>query len=403
LDSLTQIVLGAAVGEVVLGRKVGNRAMIWGAISGTVPDLDIIANAFMHPIEALAVHRGLSHSIFFAVLFPWVMGWLTHRYYEADWYRSPRVIWTLRGFLIALCLVFINGIAFEINQGISWSTALVTLVVVGLYIWRQNSQDRNPAAKPDATYMNWVHLHFWAVFTHPLLDSCTAYGTQLFQPFSDYRVALNNIAVADPAYTVPFLLFVLLASFFIKTSKWRKIFNWTGIAISCLYLAWTVKNKFHVNEVFESSLTEAGYSYDRYMTGPTILNNVLWYGVAQDGDQYYTGFYSILDKEERVKGIQTAQKNQHLLKGMDDHRHIEIVKWFSDGYYSTEAIGNGQLMVHDLRYGILVEEEGQRYNRSVFSFIVDTMGGQVEVRPNRERPPTDSTTFKFFWDRIRGE
>ena len=41
MDSLTQIVLGAAVGEAVLGKKVGNRAMLWGAVAGTIPDLDV--------------------------------------------------------------------------------------------------------------------------------------------------------------------------------------------------------------------------------------------------------------------------------------------------------------------------------------------------------------------------
>ena len=41
MDSLTQIVLGAAVGEAVLGKKVGNKAMFYGAIAGTVPDLDL--------------------------------------------------------------------------------------------------------------------------------------------------------------------------------------------------------------------------------------------------------------------------------------------------------------------------------------------------------------------------
>ncbi len=40
MDSLTQITLGAAVGESVLGRKVGNRAALVGAICGTLPDLD---------------------------------------------------------------------------------------------------------------------------------------------------------------------------------------------------------------------------------------------------------------------------------------------------------------------------------------------------------------------------
>ena len=55
MDSLTQIVLGAAVGEVVLGRKIGNRAMLWGAVAGTIPDLDVmIGSLFMNEINGLA-------------------------------------------------------------------------------------------------------------------------------------------------------------------------------------------------------------------------------------------------------------------------------------------------------------------------------------------------------------
>jgi len=66
MDSLTQIVLGAAVGEAVLGRKVGNRAMLWGGICGTLPDLDVLANAMSDPMSALAYHRAFTHSLPFA-------------------------------------------------------------------------------------------------------------------------------------------------------------------------------------------------------------------------------------------------------------------------------------------------------------------------------------------------
>ena len=47
MDSLTQIILGAAVGEATLGRKVGNRAMLWGAVGGTIPDLDVLGGLFL--------------------------------------------------------------------------------------------------------------------------------------------------------------------------------------------------------------------------------------------------------------------------------------------------------------------------------------------------------------------
>ena len=74
MDSLTQITLGAAVGEVVLGKKVGNRAMLWGAVGGTIPDLDVFSNFFTDEITALAFHRGITHSIFFSVFAPFALG-----------------------------------------------------------------------------------------------------------------------------------------------------------------------------------------------------------------------------------------------------------------------------------------------------------------------------------------
>ncbi|MDG1145628.1 MAG: metal-dependent hydrolase, partial [Flavobacteriales bacterium] len=68
MDSLTQIVLGAAVGELVLGKKIGNRAMVWGAVGGTIPDLDVLGKFFLTNIDNLAFHRGFSHSILFSLL-----------------------------------------------------------------------------------------------------------------------------------------------------------------------------------------------------------------------------------------------------------------------------------------------------------------------------------------------
>ncbi len=42
MDSITQIALGAAVSEAVMQNKVGRKAALWGAICGTIPDLDVL-------------------------------------------------------------------------------------------------------------------------------------------------------------------------------------------------------------------------------------------------------------------------------------------------------------------------------------------------------------------------
>ena len=88
MDSLSQIVLGAAVGEVVLGKKAGNKAMLYGAIAGTIPDLDVLARQFTDTTMALDIHRGFTHSVVFSVLFAPLFGWLVSRYERSGDFRG---------------------------------------------------------------------------------------------------------------------------------------------------------------------------------------------------------------------------------------------------------------------------------------------------------------------------
>lgn len=99
MDSLTQIVLGAAVGEAVAGRKIGNKAALWGAIGGTLPDLDVFLRMFYDPLDAALVHRGFSHSLLFACLAGPAIGYLFHRITKQKYSFS---MWFLLWFL---CIV----------------------------------------------------------------------------------------------------------------------------------------------------------------------------------------------------------------------------------------------------------------------------------------------------------
>ncbi len=65
MDIATQAILGAAAGEAVLGKKIGNRAMLYGVVAGILPDLDVVALPFISQVERLSAHRGISHSVFF--------------------------------------------------------------------------------------------------------------------------------------------------------------------------------------------------------------------------------------------------------------------------------------------------------------------------------------------------
>jgi inner membrane protein len=76
MDSITQAALGAAIGEATLGRKVGNKALLWGAVVGTLADLDVIFTPWLDEVTKLSWHRGYSHSLFFNLLAAPIVGWL---------------------------------------------------------------------------------------------------------------------------------------------------------------------------------------------------------------------------------------------------------------------------------------------------------------------------------------
>lgn len=404
MDSLTQIALGAACGEVVLGRKIGNRAMLWGAIGGTIPDLDVLGNAFMDEVGALAFHRGISHSFFFAFLAPLLFSFLVHRLYSSDLYRQK---WW-KGMISVFSVLFIGLVLFIVwyitktaNGGTpSYSGLTVVALGGGLFTyWLIKNYFNKDLEAVQASRRDWYSLFFWSIFTHPILDSCTAYGTQLFQPFWDYRVAFNNISVADPIYTIWFLIFLTVAGFLTRRSPKRRIYTWLAIGLSSAYLLFTFYHKWRIDAIFERTLVTEQIDYKRYMAAPTILNNVLWSCTAEGDTAYYQGMYSFWDKEETVKDIRVIPKNHELLDKYRGTREVNTLTWFSNDYYNVEQQDDGSLRYNDLRYGSMTVED----NDFVFYFILkEDENGVLEVTQPRERDVKEGT-LSAFWERIKGK
>ena len=78
MDSITQAVLGGTVAYVVLGKRLGRRAALYGAALGTLPDLDVLID-FGGPIENMTYHRGFSHAFVVQALAAPVLAWLAVR------------------------------------------------------------------------------------------------------------------------------------------------------------------------------------------------------------------------------------------------------------------------------------------------------------------------------------
>jgi len=82
MDSLTQAALGASVAYACWHKPLGKKALLWGALLGTLPDLDIVARPFLDEVERLYLHRGESHSIWFIFFGALMFAFIAHRWRE---------------------------------------------------------------------------------------------------------------------------------------------------------------------------------------------------------------------------------------------------------------------------------------------------------------------------------
>jgi len=79
MDSLTHIVLGAAVAEATLGRALGNKALVTGAVLATLPDVDVLI-PFGSAVANFTWHRSFTHSLIILTLITPLLSWLGYRF-----------------------------------------------------------------------------------------------------------------------------------------------------------------------------------------------------------------------------------------------------------------------------------------------------------------------------------
>ncbi len=404
MDSLTQIILGAAVGEIALGKKIGNRALVWGGIGGTIPDLDVLANGFMSSIDALAFHRSISHSILFSVVAPFLFAWLVHNLYDKKIHKK----WPYKILISVINAAIIIALAYGINRlfmndgKISWVVLIVSAVAGVFLLWRLYKYYLiKDLEEPQVKYREWYYLFFLALATHWLLDCFTAYGTQIFYPFSDFRVAFNNVAVVDPAYTVPFMICVIIVSTLKRGTRARKITNWLGIGISSLYMLFTLINKFHVDDVFDKALQNRKIEVSRCQCSPTILNNILWSCVADGKENFYMGQYSLFDSDPNLHYLNVLSKNDSIHQLLAPQEDYQTLLWFSKEYL-TSTRTDSMIILSDLRFGSFADTV-RGPEDLIFNFSVREVNGQYEFEDNGPpRQENMAEQLKKFMTRIKG-
>ncbi len=237
MDSITHIAIGACIGEAFFEKGFGKKAMIWGILAQSIPDIDFISHLWLNVPESLLAHRGFTHSIMFAVLI----------------------------------IPFFALLADKIHQ------------------------------PHNISFRKWIYFFSVEVFFHLFIDAFNNYGIGWFEPFSHKRISLNTVYVADPLFSVwPALaLFrlITLNKFDIRRKFWWKF----GLFIPLFYLGICSFNKIWLDNRINEEFTASKKVYKSYFFTPAPLQNLLWYVVAEKDSGFDIGYTSVFDKKNKLQ------------------------------------------------------------------------------------------------------
>lgn len=288
MDTFTQIALGAAVGQALGYKKIGYKAVVLGALGGLIPDLDVLYTPFLGEYGTWKYHRHITHSLFFGPTFGMIMGYISWRLYS----NIPR-----QQFLyIAICVL--------------------------------------------------------ALFTHPLLDLFTIYGTQLLAPISNARFEIPGVSIIDPIYTVLLLLGLLAAA--IPQAR-RSAANIAGLCLilSTAYLFYGWHQNTKAERIARAQLEQNNISYNKISAYTTIFQPYLRRIVVwEDNFKVRVGFISTWNPGD-IKWSCLTIDNDPLVSAVRESEPGQNIDWFSGGEVVAKYENNNKrLILLDARYGV---------------------------------------------------
>ena len=291
MDPITQGTIGAVLPQ-ALGKKNLGIVALLGFLSGMAPDLDIFIRSSTDPLLSLEYHRQFTHSIIFIPF----------------------------GGLI--CAVFLF-IVFKKISSFNFKTT-------------------------------WLYCTL-GYGTHGLIDACTSYGTLLFWPFSNVRIAWNNISIIDPLFTLPIILLVLLA-----TIKKENIYSKVAIAWAITYLLLGIYLHNMAINVGKEIAEQRGHVISRIKAKPSFGNLILWKIIYETNDQYHVDATNLLFGKiiegGSIKKLNIEKDFPWLKKKSQQYKDVERFRWFSNNFLAVNPKNENQII--DIRYSGIPNEIG---------------------------------------------
>lgn len=186
--------------------------------------------------------------------------------------------------------------------------------------------------------------------SHGLLDACTSYGTQLFWPFSDLRVAWNNVSVVDPLFTLPVVVLLAIAAL-----RRRSRFALIALGWALAYLSVGVAQSERAEREAVRVIDRRGHEAIRLTVKPSFANLVVWKVVYEHDGRLYVDSVRTGWVTSHCSGASIAKFERDALPWLDldsqQSRDIERFRWFSNDFLAQDKRHPHDII--DVRYAFL--------------------------------------------------
>lgn len=250
--------------------------------------------------------------------------------------------------------------------------------------------------RPVLSYQRWLAFTSLILITHPLLDAFTAYGTQLFWPFG-LPVAISSIFIIDPLYTLPLLFAVIWTLWRPNQVKAASM----GLAVSTLYLGWTLFAQQAISQKVESTLATEGLEDAPRLVQPMPLTTLLWRVTVMAEDErleIVTGFFDG-DIPLSIERFPHSPELEATTLALPEGRRLI---WFTRGFLAYSA-SDRQLAVTDIRLGV----PGAHPFNFILAEAVETDSDTLQWQPvtsyQSPRPTIRAGLFTVLWERMSGQ
>ncbi len=188
--------------------------------------------------------------------------------------------------------------------------------------------------------------------THGLLDAFTTYGTLLWWPFANTRVAWNTIGIIDLAYTLPLLVGVWFAR-----RRERRRPAVLGLVVASTYMLLCSVQAHRAQAAALRLADTRGHTPTRAEVMPTVLQNKTWRSIYEADGMVYADRVRVpwfgaprVDDGEHVPAFRLDALDPRLREHPNDRRTLEVLLWFSRGWLATPPTAPNT--IGDARYSL---------------------------------------------------